>query len=441
MFLIEVAPLTPSTLESFVMSFRPVIGLPCLTSSDWPALKYTSEKSTCFLRSSVIVIVATMRSMSPLSSIWMRVLLVTSLSSILLSSPKIFLAIALEMSMSKPSTLPEAVSLRPNSFVSYLTPTMSLPRSLISLMTPDSSLPPAEPLLAEPPPLLSFFAPHPETTRATASSRDAPAPQSLFFFIVRFPFSLSGLVVDDPAQEVAGARLLRTFEEVRRLRFLDDPSAVHEHDPVRHFAGKAHLMGNDDHCHAFLGKQLHDAEHLSDDLRIQRRGRLVEQHDLGLHGQASGNGNPLLLAARQLGRVRFRLVGNSDLFEIHLGGLARFFLAYPSGIHRSERNIVDDLEMRIQVEMLKNHADAAAESVDVRPLVMHGRAVHLKHAVRDVLQPVDAAQKRAFARSGRPDDDDDLAFGDIEADVLKDMKIPEVLVDLPERNHGIPPFR
>ena len=52
----------------------------------------------------------------------------------------------------------------------------------------------------------------------------------------------------------------------------------------------------------------HDVEHLVDHLGVERRGGLVEQHDLGLHGERAGDGHPLLLAAREVGRIVVGLV-------------------------------------------------------------------------------------------------------------------------------------
>jgi hypothetical protein len=56
-------------------------------------------------------------------------------------------------------------------------------------------------------------------------------------------------------------------------------------------------VGDAEHGHALLGEVDHGVEHLLDHLRIERRGRLVEQHDLGAHAQRAGDGHALLLAA------------------------------------------------------------------------------------------------------------------------------------------------
>jgi hypothetical protein len=60
----------------------------------------------------------------------------------------------------------------------------------------------------------------------------------------------------------------------------------------------------------FFGQFDHDVQHFLDHLRVEGRGRLVEQHDLGLHAQRAGDGDALLLAAGELAGVLLRLLGD-----------------------------------------------------------------------------------------------------------------------------------
>src|SRR4029078_12683844 len=46
-----------------------------------------------------------------------------------------------------------------------------------------------------------------------------------------------------------------------------------------------HLVGDDQHGHALAGEVDHGVEHFLDHFRVERRGRLVEQHHLGVHRQ------------------------------------------------------------------------------------------------------------------------------------------------------------
>ena len=85
--------------------------------------------------------------------------------------------------------------------------------------------------------------------------------------------------------------------------------------PSADLPGEAHLVGDHDHGHALVGQLLHDVQHLADQLRVERRGRLVEEHQLGLHGQRAGDRDPLLLAAGELRRVGVELVVEADPVE------------------------------------------------------------------------------------------------------------------------------
>ena len=109
--------------------------------------------------------------------------------------------------------------------------------------------------------------------------------------------------------------------ELRRT-LLDDLALVHEDHAIGHVAGEADLVGDDQHGAALVGQLPHHAQHLADQLDVERRGRLVEQDQLGLHRQHAGDGHALLLAAGQPLRIVVELMAEPDLGE-HLAGQFR----------------------------------------------------------------------------------------------------------------------
>ena len=100
-------------------------------------------------------------------------------------------------------------------------------------------------------------------------------------------------------------------ERVRFVR-LDDLPGVHQHHPVRNLPGKSHLVAHHHHGHAVEREADHGVEHLLDHFRIERGGRLVEQHDFRLHAQRPRDRHPLLLPARELARILVCLLGNAN---------------------------------------------------------------------------------------------------------------------------------
>ena len=87
--------------------------------------------------------------------------------------------------------------------------------------------------------------------------------------------------------------------------------------------GKSHLMGHHDHGHAVAGEIGHDFQDLIDHFRVERRRRLVEEHDFRFHRQRAGDGDALLLAAREIGRIGVGFVGNADPLQEFAGDLFR----------------------------------------------------------------------------------------------------------------------
>ena len=74
-------------------------------------------------------------------------------------------------------------------------------------------------------------------------------------------------------------------------------------------------MRNDDHCHAGVRQPLDQVEYLSDHLRVERARRLVKEHELRVHRQRTDDRDPLLLSARERGRVGIRLILQPDLSQ------------------------------------------------------------------------------------------------------------------------------
>ncbi len=104
----------------------------------------------------------------------------------------------------------------------------------------------------------------------------------------------------------------RGGEEFFGRRILEDLPVGHEDNPVGGTAGEAHLVSYDQHGHTALGQRRHDFQDLGDHFGVKRGGRFIEQHDLGFHGECTGDGDSLLLSARKLSRQFVGLVGDTN---------------------------------------------------------------------------------------------------------------------------------
>ena len=134
---------------------------------------------------------------------------------------------------------------------------------------------------------------------------------------------------------------------------------------------------------------------------IQRRKRLVQQHQARLHRHGARQRHALLLPARKLVRppIQDTLVQPDDIGEL---GDARL----PSGLApgEAETDIVGNGQMREQRTVLRHHANTAPVRRNEDAFV--GESLSIEHdapAIRR-LEAGDEPQQGGLAAAGRPDD-------------------------------------
>ena len=113
------------------------------------------------------------------------------------------------------------------------------------------------------------------------------------------------------------------------------------------------------------GEVAHDDEHLAHELGVERRRDLVEEHHVRVHHQRARDRDPLLLPARELVRVLLGLLLEPDRREQL--ARARLGLAPPQLPDPAcrERQVVDHLQVREEVELLEDDPDPLANRRDV----------------------------------------------------------------------------
>ena len=228
---------------------------------------------------------------------------------------------------------------------------------------------------------------------------------------------------------------------------LDDHALVHEHDLVGDLAREAHLVRDHDHRHAVARQLAHRVEHVADELGVERRGRLVEQHQLRLHGERAGDRDTLLLAARERDGIRVELVAEPDPLEQLLPTAPGVAARHTLDLDRRQRHVLERGHMREQVELLEDHPDlgplarhlvfAQLVQLAVRLAIAHELAVDRQPARVDLLEVVDAAQERGLARAGGAEHAHDLAPLDLEVDPLQHLEAPEALVNALGFDHRV----
>src|SRR5450759_178786 len=201
------------------------------------------------------------------------------------------------------------------------------------------------------------------------------------------------------AQETLCTLMLRMLEYLRRRSGLNDESLIHKNDTVRDFLRKTNLMCDDNHCHALVCKFDHHVEDLMDQLHVNGGRRLVEQHELRVHGKRTRYGHPLLLTATHLTRLVIGAMRQTDLRQkFHCLSLSRFASSLLDD-DRTQSDVLKSGEVRKHVELLKHHADVFSQSANVTLAWLDELVVECYAAGRRGLYPVDAPHQRTLART------------------------------------------
>ena len=193
-------------------------------------------------------------------------------------------------------------------------------------------------------------------------------------------------------------------------------------------------MRHADHGDVLLRELDHNVQNLLDHLGVECRGRLVKQDDGLLGAQGAGDGDTLLLTAREVLRILTGLMCHTDALERGDGDLGRLLLALLLQLDGRERQVAEHRHVGVQVELLKHHGAVLASHLQVI-LLGKRRAVDNDLARRGLLKIIDAADERRLTRTGRPDHYELLAALDGEVDIFEHMQVAKVLVEMLDLDH------
>ena len=229
------------------------------------------------------------------------------------------------------------------------------------------------------------------------------------------------LTVGDSRQTVGqadeGGHVFRAGAAVQRLRVGDllDAAVVHHADAVGHGKGFFLVVGHEHGGGA--GFELDAADFVSQlhaHFGVQCGQRLVEQQHTRVHGQRTGQGHALLLAAGHLLRVLFRLVGKSDQFQF-LHGLAAAFRTVHASDFKAEFHVLQRGHVREQRVGLEHHGHVT---------LVDGHAGHVLAADEDasglnVFQSGQGAQRGGFAAAGAAQQHHHFARIDFQVEIVQ----------------------
>ena len=214
----------------------------------------------------------------------------------------------------------------------------------------------------------------------------------------------------------------------QRVGDLLDAGVVHDDDPVRHRERLFLVVRHVDEHQPELALQvpeLHAHAQLQQPVEVAER--LVEQQRLRLRHEDAGEGDALLLPAREGARLAVGERHEPDHLERLHRRLPPLRLADPVHLE-AELDVLERRPVREEREVLEDRRRGPL----VRRQVDQRLAVEQDLALRRVLVPADHPQRRRLPAAGRPEQHDVLAVVDVKVDVVdgdrsagKDLRQPD----------------
>jgi len=193
-----------------------------------------------------------------------------------------------------------------------------------------------------------------------------------------------------------------------------------------------------DHGHTVGDQVTDDGQHFSDQLGIERRSRFVEEHDLGIHGQSAGNGDPLLLPAGQLRRIVMSMAAQANPFQFSHGSGIGLLLAHAPDPQQGDPDVVHGGEVVKEVEVLKDHSHLLAVGIELAlAMVIDPVSLQPDFASFGSDEKIDALEEGALAGTRRPDEDLEFSPGDGQRNPLKHLSLTECFLDIFNSQDGL----
>ncbi len=226
---------------------------------------------------------------------------------------------------------------------------------------------------------------------------------------------------DEPGDELLG----RVLVDVLGRPALGDPAAAHHGDPVRHRERLLLIVGHVDERDPDLALDLLELDlHLPAQLQVERAERLVEQEHGGPVDQRARQGDPLALAAGELGRAGLGALGEPDELE-RLADPPRDLVLGDLAALQPEGDVALDVEVAEERVALEDHVDVAL----VGRHLLDGLALEQDASLGRDLEAGEHPQRRRLAAARRAEQREELAGGDRQVDRVDGGEVAEALAD------------
>ena len=236
-----------------------------------------------------------------------------------------------------------------------------------------------------------------------------------------------------PAQEAQKLGLLEQLlieENLLRCSLFQHKPIAHDHHLIRPH-GFLHEVRDEQNRHALLIQLMDNPQKIAAALWVQHGRGLIEDDHLGVHGQRAGNGNSLLLPAREHMRSALLVLLHAHHFQGLLHALQNFLPGHAKILRPEGDFLIHHRGDQLIVRVLEDHARRLPDG----KLVFLFCRIHpgdFQPAGGWRIQRIDQPGKGGFAAAVVPEYDNELPFLHGKVDAVQGEVIGLILGDIGE---------
>jgi hypothetical protein len=236
------------------------------------------------------------------------------------------------------------------------------------------------------------------------------------------------------------AELVVMSQNIGCAGIANDPAGVDRDNSLSARASEVCVVRGDNERPSLAYQPLERARELAAAAGIERGCRLVHQQQRWIHGECSGDGYSLRLAARQFMWKRVGLTADAQRRQQLAGASLSLGPRQTLHVNGRERDVAQGAHVSEEMMELKHHSDAAVQlhqPLSPRQPVGHETyAVHVDAAGREWLQSGNCPQDRRFSGARCAHQRNQLAPIDGKGKVMDDEPRSATNLEMADRQNG-----
>lgn len=205
----------------------------------------------------------------------------------------------------------------------------------------------------------------------------------------------------DMDKEKNGELMMRIIEELVWRIMLEDMEMINEDEEVGKMKGKENLVSKEDNSNELGRKDKNSIKKLIENLRIERRGRIIEKNEFRVNEKRERNRKKMMMEEGKMERIFVGMLRDIKKIKIMNGDLLRMIFRNIEKKDRRKSEVLKNGQMREEVEVMEKNEELEEKLIDFIKIVGKIDKIEEDIEFMMLLKKVDEEDNGRFERKGR----------------------------------------